>query len=123
MKKQSLIIRLAVLIALVMTAHLSYGQSVQDSTNQYSIRQSLKCFEEQKSLKVIIESKDSIIMSWEMWQKQTAPIKAKLIEDNKKLNLANSYLEKEKDKQKFYTIIYRAIAVAEAVVLVIVLAK
>ena len=62
-------------------------------------------------------------MSWEMWQKQTAPIKAKLIEDNKKLNLANSYLEKEKDKQKFYTIIYRAIAVAEAVVLVIVLAK
>ena len=43
-----------------MTAHISYGQSKQDTINQYSIRQSLKCFEEQKSLKVIIESKDSI---------------------------------------------------------------
>lgn len=103
-----------------MIAHISYGQSVQDSTNQYSIRQSLKCFEEQKSLKVIIESKDSIIMEitkFDMMKEE------ELLSETKKLNLANSYLEKEKDKQKFYTIIYRAIAVAESVVLIIVLAK
>lgn len=106
-----------------MTAHLSYGQSVQDSTNHYSIRQSIKCFEEQKSLKVIIESKDSIIMAYSSFEKETKQIQDKLLTETKKLNLANSYLEKEKDKQKFYTIIYRAIAVAESVVLIIVLAK
>ena len=103
-----------------MIAHISYGQLAQDSTNQYSIRQSLKCFEEQKSLKVIIESKDSIniIMATIFDKKETA-----YKDETKKLAMANSYLEKEKDKQKFYTIIYRAIAVAEAVVLIIVLAK
>lgn len=103
-----------------MTAHLSYGQSVQDSTNQYSIRQSIKCFEEQKSLKVIIESKDSINLTMAtIFDKKETVYK----DETKKLAMANSYLEKEKDKQKFYTIIYRAIAVAEAVVLIIVLAK
>lgn len=120
MKKQSLITRLTVLIALAMTAHISYGQSKQDTINQYSIRQSLKCFEEVKSLKVIIESKDSInITMATIFDKKETVYK----DETKKLAMANSYLEKEKDKQKFYTIIYRAIAVAEAVVLIIVLAK
>lgn len=61
------------------------------------------------------------------WAKEVEKVNAKklsnILEDNKKIAIANSYLEKEKDKQKFYTIIYRAIAVAEAVVLIIVLAK
>ena len=120
MKKQSLITRLAVLIALVMTAHISYGQSKLDSTNQYSIRQSLKCFIEQKSLKTIIESKDSInITMATIFDKKETVYK----DETKKLAMANSCLENVKDKQKFHTIIYRAIAAAEAVVLIIVLAK
>jgi|688.fasta_scaffold252286_5 hypothetical protein len=103
-----------------MIQHIGYGQSAQDSINQFSIKQSIKCFEEQKSLNVIIQTKDSIIMEITKFDM----IKEKeLLSETKKLNIANSYLEKEKDKQKFYTIIYRAIAVAEAVVLIIVLAK
>lgn len=62
-------------------------------------------------------------MAYSSFEKETKQIQDKLLTETKKLNLANSYLEKEKDKQKFYTIIYRAIAVAESVVLIIVLAK
>lgn len=61
------------------------------------------------------------------WAKEVEKVNAKkisiILDDNKKMAIANSYLEKEKDKQKFYTVIYRAIAVAEAVVLIIMLAK
>jgi hypothetical protein len=54
-----------------MTAHISYGQLVQDSINQFSIKQSIKCFEEQKSLKVIIQQKDSIIMAYNEYSQIT----------------------------------------------------
>jgi len=42
-----------------LTAHIGFGQSNQDSTS-LSIKNSIKCFFEQKALRVIIESKDSI---------------------------------------------------------------
>ncbi|MFM2203250.1 MAG: hypothetical protein RLZZ605_214 [Bacteroidota bacterium] len=41
-----------------------------DSTNLYSIKQSIKCFTEAKSLKVIIQQKDSIIMNIEFYNNQ-----------------------------------------------------
>jgi hypothetical protein len=50
--------------------HISYGQLAQDSINQFSIKQSIKCFEEQKSLKVIIQQKDSIIMNIEFYNNE-----------------------------------------------------
>ena len=53
-----------------MTAHISYGQLAQDSKNKFSIKQSIKCIEEQKSLKVIIQQQDSIIMNIEFYNNE-----------------------------------------------------
>jgi hypothetical protein len=58
------------LIALVLTAFTAYGQVSQDSTNRFLISQSIKCFAEAKSLKIIIEQKDSIIMNIEFYNNQ-----------------------------------------------------
>ena len=71
-----------------MTAHISYGQLAQDSINQFSIKQSLKCFEEQKSLKVIIQQKDSIIMAITKYDmmKETELLDAAKKLDNDKRN-------------------------------------
>jgi hypothetical protein len=68
--------------------HISYGQLAQDSINQFSIKQSIKCFEEQKSLKVIIQQKDSIIMTITKYDmmKETELLDAAKKLDNDKRN-------------------------------------
>jgi hypothetical protein len=71
-----------------MTAHISYGQNGQDSINHYSIKQSIKCFEEQKSLKVIIQQKDSIIMAitkYDMMKETELLDAAKKLDNDKRI--------------------------------------
>ena len=77
---------LLILIALLTTAHISYGQVKPDSTNQFSIKQSLKCFQEQKSLKVIIEQKDSInIMITAYYQKTKIELQKEVVKQNNEI--------------------------------------
>jgi hypothetical protein len=68
---------------------LSYGQGKVDTTNQYSIKQSLRCFAEQKSLGIIIFAQDTIIKGQKQKINNLEFLSDTLFKSNKSLTKIN----------------------------------
>jgi hypothetical protein len=102
-----------------LTAHIGYGQSSQDSTS-LSIRNSIKCFVEQKALRVIIESKDSINKELVSKYNRTMFLVDTCIKVNTMLSKDNNALKSKNTTLKFYIKIMGGIILVEVVRLLII---
>jgi hypothetical protein len=102
-----------------LTAHTSYGQLNQDSTS-LSIRNSIKCFAEQKALKVIIGSKDSINKELVSKFNRTMFLADTCIKANIILNNENKVLKDKNTTLKSYIKILGGVILVEVVRLLII---
>lgn len=102
-----------------MTAHTNYGQSNQDSTS-LSIRNSIKCFVEQKALRVIIESKDSINKELVSKVDRTTFLADTCIKVNTILSKENNDFKSKNNTLKSYIKIMGVIILVEVVRLLII---
>lgn len=114
MKLQISKTRLIALILLVTTAHISYGQVRLDSTNLFSIKQSIKCFEEAKSLKVIIKQKDSIIMAVNQYAYLTRDT---LVKQTKQAITDKELAEQKASKLYYKNFLLKTVVVVESIIL------
>ena len=122
-KKARLLRSLLTLILLVSIAHLSYGQVNHTDTTQFTIKQSLKCFTEQKSLGVIIHAQDTIIQKQGQKIKNLEFLSDTLFKSNKSLTKINNDNKAVIETKNKWIKGLAYVATTEFIVLVILLIK
>lgn len=119
MKNLKLKYAMWLLTLLVLTAFSSFGKNPPDSTNRYSIKQSQHCFDEQKSLGIIIYAQDTIIQKQEQKIKNLELLSDTLFTSNKKITKINNALKSNNTTLKTYLKILGGIGLVELLVIIL----